>query len=117
VLARELTLPQLLAGLDDRALRRLVEDALAPLTAWDAATGSDLVHTLAVHLRAGGSRTRTAAALHVHRQSLYQRLARIETLLGRPVDDPAGHEQLVVATTAAQLLHARDRSDGRPRGR
>jgi purine catabolism regulator len=117
VLTRELTLPQLLAGLDDRALRRLVEDALAPLTAWDAATGSDLVHTLAVHLRAGGSRTRTAAALHVHRQSLYQRLARIEILLGRPVDDPAGHEQLVVATTAAQLLHARDRPDGRPRGR
>ncbi len=114
---RELTLPQLLAGLDDQALRRLVEDALAPLTAWDAATGSDLVHTLAVHLRSGGSRTRAAAALHVHRQSLYQRLARIEALLGRPVDDPAGHDQLVVATTAAQLLHARDRADGRPRAR
>ena len=114
---RELTLLQLLAGLDDAALWRVVDDALAPLTAWDAATGSDLVHTLAVHLRSGGSRSRTAEALHVHRQSLYQRLARIETLLGRPVDDPASHDQLVVATAAAQLLHARDRSDGRLRRR
>lgn len=113
VLTRELTLPRLLGELDDRALLRLVEDALAPLTAWDAAHGSDLVQTLAVHLRHGGSRTRTAEALHVHRQSLYQRLERIEALLGRPVDDPASHEHLVVGTAAAALLHARDRQGAR----
>ncbi|RFU23476.1 PucR family transcriptional regulator [Geodermatophilus marinus] len=117
VLTRELTLAQLLGRLDDRALGRLVDDALAPLVAWDAATGSDLVRTLAVHLRHGGNRTRTAAALHVQRQSLHQRLRRIATVLGRPVDDPASHDDLVVATTAALLLHARDRQGDRPRRR
>ncbi|MDP5184773.1 PucR family transcriptional regulator ligand-binding domain-containing protein [Blastococcus sp. BMG 814] len=109
VVTRDLTLLRLLGRLDDRALTRIVEDALAPLTAWDAAYGSDLVRTLAVHLRYGGSRTRTAEALHVQRQSLYQRLARIEALLGRPVDDPTSHEHLVVATSAVSLLDARAR--------
>ncbi|RBY93224.1 PucR family transcriptional regulator ligand-binding domain-containing protein [Blastococcus sp. TF02A-30] len=113
---RELTLPRLLGELDDAALVRLVDDALAPLVAWDRAHGSDLVHTLAVHLR-HGSRVRSAGALHVHRQSLYQRLERIEALLGHSVDDPAAHEHLVVATAAALLLHARGRSGDRPRGR
>ncbi len=96
---------------------RLVDVALATLVTWDAAHGSDLVHTLGTYLRHAGNRTATAAALHVHRQSLYQRLARIEELLGHPVEDPAAHEHLVVATAAAVLLHARDRREGRPRGR
>jgi PucR family transcriptional regulator, purine catabolism regulatory protein len=112
---RELTLARLLADLDDRALLRLVDDALAPLVAWDTAHGSDLVRTLGVHLRSAGNRTAAAQALHVHRQSLYQRLDRIEELLGRPVDDPAAHDHLVVATTAAALLRARDRRGDRPR--
>ena len=117
VATREVTLPRLLGELDDRELQRLVDDALLPLLAWDEAHGSDLVHTLATHLRYAGNRTATAAALHVHRQSLYQRLGRIEQLLGHPLDDPAAHEHLVVATTAARLLHARDRRKGRRRGR
>jgi purine catabolism regulator len=74
VATRDLSLVRLLGRLDDRALRRLAEDALAPLLAWDATYGSELVRTLAGHLRHGGSRSRTAEVLHVHRQSLYQRL-------------------------------------------
>ncbi|MCZ2804597.1 PucR family transcriptional regulator ligand-binding domain-containing protein [Modestobacter sp. VKM Ac-2983] len=104
---RDLALFRLLGRLDDRALTLLVDDALAPLLSWDAAHGSDLVETLAVHLRHGGRKTRTAEALHVQRQSLYQRLARIEVLLGRPVDDPTSHEHLVLATSARALLDAR----------
>ena len=117
VATREVTLPRLLGELDDAGLERLVGDALRPLVAWDEAHGSDLVQTLASHLRHAGNRTATAAALHVHRQSLYQRLGRIEQLLGHPVDDPAAHEHLVVATAAARLLHARDRRKGRSRRR
>ena len=117
VATREVTLPRLLGELDDSRLQRLVDDALRPLVTWDEAHGSDLVHTLASHLRHAGNRTATAAALHVHRQSLYQRIGRIEQLLGHPVDDPAAHEHLVVATAAARLLDARDRRKGRPRRR
>ncbi|GAA4744224.1 PucR family transcriptional regulator [Modestobacter marinus] len=113
---RDLALVRLLGRLDDRALTLLVDDALAPLLAWDAAHGSDLAQTLAVHLRHGGSKTRTAEAMHVQRQSLYQRLTRIETLLGRPVDDPTSHEHLVLATCARSLLDARQ-AQQRPRRR
>ncbi|OMQ14163.1 hypothetical protein A7K94_0218575, partial [Modestobacter sp. VKM Ac-2676] len=113
---RDLALFRLLGRLDDRSLTLLVDDALAPLLTWDAAHGSGLVETLAVHLRHGGSKSRTAEALHVQRQSLYQRLARIEALLGRPVDDPTSHEHLVLATSARALLDAR-LAQQRPRPR
>ncbi|MFF1304905.1 PucR family transcriptional regulator ligand-binding domain-containing protein, partial [Streptomyces sp. NPDC058307] len=55
-------------------LAALVQHALGPLLAWEAAHPSDLVRTLEVHLRNGCSPTRTASLLHIGRQSLYQRL-------------------------------------------
>lgn len=63
-----------------------------------------------VCLRRGCSPTHTAAELHLQRQSLYQRLARIEELLGHRPDDARAHEVLVVATCAARVLAARGRS-------
>lgn len=57
-----------------------------------------------VHLRHGCSPTRTAALLHIGRQSLYQRLERIELLLGAPVTDPELHAELLVAACAHRIL-------------
>jgi hypothetical protein len=85
-------------------LTRLVAHTLAPLLDWESAHGSDLVRTLEVHLRHGCSPTRTAALLHVGRQSLYQRLERIELLLGAPVTDPELHSELLVAACAHRIL-------------
>ncbi|HEY5833016.1 helix-turn-helix domain-containing protein [Streptomyces sp.] len=64
------------------------------------------MRTLEVHLRNGCSPTRTAALLHVGRQSLYQRLERIESLLGLPVADPDSHGELLLAACAHRLLRA-----------
>ena len=64
------------------------------------------MRTLEVHLRNGCSPTRTAALLHVGRQSLYQRLERIESLLGTPVGDPGMHTELLLAACAHRLLRA-----------
>ncbi|WP_234382085.1 helix-turn-helix domain-containing protein [Streptomyces dysideae] len=61
-------------------LAGMVQHALGPLLEWEAAHASDLVRMLEVHLRNGCSPTRTAALLHIGRQSLYQRLERIESL-------------------------------------
>lgn len=106
VLTRDLALPRLLAGSEDEGLQQIVDVALSPLLAWDAARGSQLVRTLTVYLR-HGSKTRSAEVLGLQRASLHQRLTRIESLLGRPVEDPASHEGWVVATCAVQLLAAR----------
>ncbi|WP_063837041.1 PucR family transcriptional regulator [Phaeacidiphilus oryzae] len=111
--ARALALERLLVGdsgvLDPggrERLGRLVERVLGPLLAWESAHPSDLVRTLEVHLRNGCSATRTAALLHLGRQSLYQRLDRIESLLGVPVADPDLHAELLLATCARRVLTA-----------
>ena len=56
-----------------------------------------------MHLRHGCSPTRTAAALHIGRQSCYQRLDRIAVLLGYSVDDPEHHGGLILAAAAHRL--------------
>ncbi|MCQ4082387.1 PucR family transcriptional regulator [Streptomyces sp. RB6PN25] len=103
-LERELVGDGLTAESRDR-LARLVGRTLGPLLEWEASHPSDLVRTLEVHLRNGCSPTRTAALLHVGRQSLYQRLERIESLLGAPVGDPELHAELLLATCARRVLH------------
>ncbi|WTF05564.1 PucR family transcriptional regulator [Streptomyces sp. NBC_01613] len=101
-LERELTR----GGIDtnrDR-LARLVQHTLGALLAWEAAHPSDLVRTLEVHLRHGCSPTRTAALLHIGRQSLYQRLERIESLLGLEIDDPDLLGELLAAACAHRVV-------------
>ncbi|WKX11584.1 PucR family transcriptional regulator, partial [Streptomyces sp. NL15-2K] len=85
-------------------LAGLVQHALGPLLAWEAAHPSDLVRTLEVHLRHGCSPTRTAALLHIGRQSLYQRLERIESLLGLEIDDPDLLGELLAAVCAHRVV-------------
>ncbi|WP_053848235.1 PucR family transcriptional regulator [Streptomyces sp. NRRL B-24085] len=101
-LERELTRGGVDANRD--RLTALVQHTLDPLLTWDAAHPSDLVRTLEVHLRNGCSPTRTAALLHIGRQSLYQRLERIESLLGLEVDDPDLLGELLTATCAYRVV-------------
>ncbi|MGI8335277.1 PucR family transcriptional regulator [Actinomadura scrupuli] len=91
---------------DTGHLDQLVRRTIAPLVAWDAAHRSDLVRTLEVFLLHGSSATRAAGALHLGRQSFYQRLQRIETLLGYSVTDPDVHASLLMAATAHRLRTA-----------
>ncbi|NGO14411.1 PucR family transcriptional regulator, partial [Streptomyces sp. HC44] len=101
-LERELTRGGVDANRD--RLARLVQHALGPLLAWEAAHPSDLVRTLEVHLRHGCSPTRTATLLHIGRQSLYQRLERIESLLGLEIDDPDLLGELLAAACAHRVV-------------
>jgi PucR family transcriptional regulator, purine catabolism regulatory protein len=68
------------------AVRRLAAETLTPLKKNEAASGADLVHTLATYLEERGSVSRTAARLFVHRNTLRHRLKLIETLTGRRLD-------------------------------
>jgi hypothetical protein len=101
-LERELTRGGVDANHD--RLTRLVQHALGPLLAWEAAHPSDLVRTLEVHLRNGCSPTRTASLLHIGRQSLYQRLERIESLLGLEIGDPDLLGELLTAACAWRVV-------------
>lgn len=83
LLASDMAVHQLLARLiDDPELERFVAEQLGPLLEHDARHGRDLVRTLDAYLANGMSKTRTAEALGIRRQTLYARLRRIEALLG-----------------------------------
>lgn len=69
------------------ALRRFAELRLRPLLDRDAGGRSQLLPTLAAYCKHGGRKAETARALHIERQSLYHRLARIEETLGVDLSD------------------------------
>jgi purine catabolism regulator len=119
-LARELGVPARLVSasgmavdrfvamlLDHPELERIVSEQIGDLVAHDRERRSDLVGTLGAYLAHGGSKAATARALGIRRQSLYQRLARIEEVLGARLDDAERQVALVIALKAHALLRAR----------
>jgi len=102
--SRELAMDlELLERRSPAELALLASTVIGPLVTWDQTHRTELVHTLEVLLRHGGSPTRAAAALHLGRQSLYQRIERIEALLGHPVDQPELMPSLLLAACAHRL--------------
>jgi purine catabolism regulator len=102
--SRELVLAAALRSQSSGELHSLVTDVLGPLQEWDARNSTDLILTLHLYLRLGQSATAVAQALHLRRQTVHQRLARIETLLYRTLDDPSMVEALVAATAAHRII-------------
>ncbi|MEV0576556.1 GAF domain-containing protein [Streptomyces sp. NPDC050392] len=65
-----------------------VSAALGPLLEYDAQRGTHLVRTLSAYFGAGGSLIRAKDELHVHVNTVVQRLDRIQVLLGRDWNEP-----------------------------
>ncbi|MCZ4551912.1 PucR family transcriptional regulator [Gordonia rubripertincta] len=94
----------------DAAVRDDLLAVIAPVIAWDAEHGSELTRTLEVHLRHGCSATRSAAALNLGRQSLYQRLERIRGLIGFDFTAAQTYPGLLLALCAHRAQGRRRRS-------
>lgn len=75
-------------ALIDRGQAAAFADAFLARLEVHGFTQDDLVATLASFLRHHGSRGRVAAELGVHRNTVRNRLERIESALGRSLDDP-----------------------------
>ncbi|RFU88072.1 PucR family transcriptional regulator [Streptomyces triticagri] len=87
--ARRLDTDLLLWRLRDHPdLAAFVERALGPLQAHDLRSKPPLLPTLETFLAHAGRKAETARELHLNRQTLYNRLARIAELLGTDLDDP-----------------------------
>ncbi|MGY1664160.1 PucR family transcriptional regulator [Geodermatophilus sp. SYSU D00705] len=103
VAAGAMTTRLLLDGVrQDPLAEQLVGEEIGRLVAHDAASGSELVHTLRTYLAHSSSKVRTAEALRLRRQTLYLRLQRIEELIG-DVHAPQRHSALVLALALADL--------------
>ncbi|MEO5853148.1 MAG: helix-turn-helix domain-containing protein [Nocardioides sp.] len=91
----------LLALQDQDDLDAFRETLLAPMEEYDAAHGGALVATLRAFLEAGGRWQETADRLHVHVNTLRNRLARVESLTGRQLDSTPDRVDLWLALQAA----------------
>jgi len=71
-----------LVGAADVDVQAHVQHVLGAVLEYDAQRGTDLIGTLRAYFAAGQSPTRAATALHIHPNTVQQRLDRIGALLG-----------------------------------
>ncbi|MFI2645175.1 helix-turn-helix domain-containing protein [Streptomyces sp. NPDC018610] len=74
-----------------------VAATLGPLLEYDAQRGTQLVQTLHAYFGCGGSLTRAKDRLHVHINTVVQRLDRVQTLLGPDWNSPEHALELQLA--------------------
>lgn len=87
--ARRLDIDLLLWRLRDQPdLAAFVDRAIGPLHEHDRTARPALLPTLQSYLAHAGRKAETARELHLNRQTLYNRLARITELLGTDLEDP-----------------------------
>jgi len=85
---------------DDPRLQTFVERELGALLARDQDT--DLVSVLAAYLAAGGNKAEAAKSSHLARPTFYQRLHRIERILGTDLSSAESRTSLHVALLALE---------------
>jgi len=83
------------AGQD--SIEKFVHYAIGSVLDYDAVRQTDLTKTLSAYFEQGGNVTRSAKVLHIHPNTLYQRLGRIGELLGEDWQNPDHALQLHLA--------------------
>jgi sugar diacid utilization regulator len=78
-------------------LDRFLDDTIEPLVTYDRRRSAQLVATLTSYFHHSGNLARTAAALHVHVNTLLKRLERVDAVLGEGWRAPDSALQLHVA--------------------
>ncbi|MFF9092973.1 GAF domain-containing protein [Streptomyces sp. NPDC014776] len=91
----------LLAG--DRDIAGFVERTIGRVVDYDTRRGTDLLHTLEAYFASGMSPARTKDALHVHVNTVAQRLDRVARLLGDDWQSPARALEIQLALRLHRL--------------
>ncbi|MCP2252427.1 Sugar diacid utilization regulator [Prauserella aidingensis] len=90
--------------LGDRAnVPEFVRSTLGPVLDYDAERGTDLVNTLSAYFACNGSLTRAKDRLHVHVNTVSQRLERLSSLLGDDWQQPERALELQLALRLHRL--------------
>ncbi len=89
---------------DDARLQTFVEREVGPLLAYDAQHGTTLVDLLAGYLEHGRNKSAAADAAHLSRPAFYERLHRIERVLGVDLDSVDSCLSLQVALVARSAM-------------
>ncbi|MCT9931656.1 helix-turn-helix domain-containing protein [Planotetraspora sp. A-T 1434] len=100
--AEELGFVGLLIG-EGRDVPGFLASSLGPVLDYDARRGTALVRTLAAYFGAGGSLSRTADVLHIHVNTVTQRLDRVGQLLGADWQEPERSLEIQLALRLHRL--------------
>ena len=93
----------LLALQESDVVAGMWDGLIGPLEAYDRRRGTDLIGTLTAFLDSNGQWQATAEALHIHVNTLRQRLGRIEELTGRTLSSMDGRVDLFLALRTRAL--------------
>jgi sugar diacid utilization regulator len=91
--------PMLYEGADVERLRAFAARALAPLRLYDERHQTELERTLKLYFRVGQNVKTAAAALHVHRHTVFYRLRQIGEICARSLE--SSHDQLTLRLAVA----------------
>ncbi|WP_405151005.1 helix-turn-helix domain-containing protein [Sphaerisporangium sp. NBC_01403] len=97
-------LPAALVVCEPELSGRLTTEVLGTLLALDPADRDVLLATLSAWLRCEGSAARAAGQLYCHRNTVFNRIRRVEQLTGRSVSRPRDIVELALALEAVRLL-------------
>ncbi|RAG84561.1 PucR family transcriptional regulator [Streptacidiphilus pinicola] len=89
---------------DDARLQTYVERELGPLLAYDAEHNSQLIAMLRIYLEQGRNKSAAADAAHLSRPSFYDRLHKVERVLGVDLDQVESCLSLHVALLALDAV-------------
>ncbi|MFC7550962.1 helix-turn-helix domain-containing protein [Plantactinospora sp. GCM10030261] len=89
----------------DRDVARFLMDTVGPVVDYDARRGTALVKTLEAYFGVGGSLARAAELLHVHVNTVTQRLERVGQLLGADWQRPDRALEVQLALRLHRLRH------------
>jgi GAF domain-containing protein len=92
-----------LVGAPEVDVKAHIAHVLGPVADYDSQRGTDLIGTLDAYFAAGQSPTRAATALHIHPNTVQQRLDRVSALLGDGWQQP---ERALDVQVALRLLAA-----------
>jgi GAF domain-containing protein len=90
-----------IARMDD--LRDMYQDQVGRIANYDARKGTDLLDTLETYLECAGNLTRTSNRLYVHRNTLIQRLDRLQSLCDIDLQERSNWLTLQVAIKVYKL--------------
>lgn len=84
-------------------LRDIYQDQIKHIAAYDERKGTDLLNTLAIYLEFAGNLTKTSNSLFVHRNTLIQRLDRLQSLCEVDLQDRSNWLTLQIAIKIYKL--------------
>ncbi|AZU60919.1 helix-turn-helix domain-containing protein [Neobacillus mesonae] len=93
---KKMGINRLFLTLPSPEIERFIEDILAPLRT-EKAQNNELEKTLFTYIKLNHSISETAETLHIHKNTLYHRIKRIEELLNLQLNNPDDYLQILLA--------------------